>query len=157
MYNNTFYQAQTATPKLNAFHVDNGNAGGVWDFYNNVVYGPFGYEIGNNEVGAVGMVNVLGSWIGQFDFNYYGNNSNGMTFGWSFTGSSNQAQPLSSWLAHLSNAADAHSTLGGNPFSGTPAEGVSASFALTGACLTAGIGGAACGANDGTGPIGCNF
>jgi hypothetical protein len=53
---------------------------------------------------------------------------------------------------------DVHSTtLSSNPFTGTPSEANANSFAITGPATTAGVGGAACGALDGSGPIGCNF
>jgi hypothetical protein len=161
MYNNTFYQGTSSTHKIVAFYTDLGNAGGTWDFYNNIVYSPFGYEgfASSHEAGSITMTGVTSAWIGQFDFNYYGNAGSGvnqMSFGWGLS-SGQFAQSLPAWLTHLSSAADAHSTLGANPFSGTPAEGDYLSFNVSGACTTAGVGGACCGANDGSGAIGCNF
>lgn len=158
MYNNTFYQATGSAHKISAFFVNNGNAGGTWDFYNNVVYGPFGYEgfANSDQDGTISMVGVASSWIGTFDYNYYGNNSPAMSFGWGGT-PSQYAQSLSSWLTHLSGAADSHSTLGGDPFSGTPSEADYKSFAIAGPATTAGMSGVPCGALDGSGAIGSNF
>ena len=44
-----------------------------------------------------------------------------------------------------------------SPFPGPPRAANASSFAITGAALTAGIGGTPCGALDGSGSIGCNF
>jgi len=52
---------------------------------------------------------------------------------------------------------DANSVIGGSPFSSTPAALNSGSFSITGPATTAGRNGAACGALDGTGTVGCNL
>lgn len=154
LYNNTFCQLGSFTRGIAAQFMSRGNSGGTFSFYNNVVYSLQGKYQGNlapsDEWGALYFDTASASWFTQFDHNYYGSNGNGMSFGYG-----HQAQGSTAGWKALGN--DINSTFGGNPFSGTPAEGNTSSFAITGAATTAGIGGVACGALDGSGTIGCNF
>jgi hypothetical protein len=99
----------------------------------------------------VTTINSNPSWFSQCDYNAYGA---GMTFGYGWN-PGQYALPFSTWKGY---GLDAHSVqLASNPFTGTPSEANATSFAITGPATTAGVGGAMCGALDGSGPVGCNF
>lgn len=155
IYNNTFYGAYNSAKKMDAIFCNLGNSGGHWAFYNNLVYSPYGYDgIANSNMPGtmyITTINSNPSWFTQCDYNAYGA---GMTFGYGWN-SGQYALPMSTWKGY---GLDAHSILlSSNPFTGAPSEANSSSFAITGPATTAGVGGAVCGALDGTGPIGCNF
>jgi hypothetical protein len=85
------------------------------------------------------------------DYNAYGT---GMTFGDGYTAGHN-GLALSTWQTH---GFDAHSkTLSSSPFVSAPSEAMTGSFAISGPATTAGKGGVACGALDGSGLVGCDF
>ncbi len=116
-----------------------------YSWYNNIVYFHTYY---NNQGGPYACLSCQGGYGisgTSVDYNYYGT---GMTFG---TGSN---LALGGWQGL---GYDTHSTSGGSPFAGTPSSLVPSSFAITGIATTAGRGGAACGALDGSGTVGCNF
>jgi hypothetical protein len=155
IYNNTFYGAYSGAHKMDAIFCNLGNAGGHWAFYNNLVYSPYGYDgiASSNTPGTMYITNINAnpSWFTQCDYNAYGS---GMTFGYGWN-AGQYALPSSTWKGY---GLDAHSILlASNPFTGTPSEANSSSFAIAGPATTAGVGGAVCGALDGTGQIGCNF
>jgi hypothetical protein len=156
IYNNTFYGPVVSGPhKMDALYCNLGNSGGRWSFYNNLVYSPYGYDgaSSSNKPGSIYItaINANSSWFSQCDYNAYGA---GMTFGYGWN-AGQYALPISNWKGY---GLDAHSiTLSSNPFTGTPSESNPTSFAISGPATTAGVGGAVCGAVDGSGPIGCNF
>jgi hypothetical protein len=155
IYNNTFYGAYNGAHKMDAIYCNLGNAGGHWAFYNNLIYSPYGYDgaSSSNKPGSmfITTINTNPSWFSQCDYNAYGA---GMTFGYGWN-AGQYALPLSTWKGY---GLDAHSVLlASNPFSATPSEANSNSFAIAGPATTAGVGGAVCGAVDGSGQIGCNF
>lgn len=147
--NNTFYSPTGVSPSI-AFAVDPTTPGNL-TFQNNIIWNPVGYKTGsftffdvnNNGNGITGITGA------SVNYNYYGT---GMQFQ-NGTGTS-AALSVASWQAL---GYDLNSTIGGSPFSSTPAAVNIGSFAITGAALTAGVGGAACGALDGSGSVGCNF
>jgi hypothetical protein len=156
IYNNTFYgPVVSSAHKMNAIFCNIGNAGGHWDFYNNLVYSPYGYDglSASNLPGTIYVTNINSnpSWFSQCDYNAYGA---GMTFGNGWN-AGQYGLPLLTWKAY---GLDTHSILlSSNPFTGTPSETNSSSFAITGPATKAGVGGAICGALDGTGAVGCDF
>jgi hypothetical protein len=156
IYNNTFYgPVVSGSHKMDAIYCNLGNAGGHWAFYNNLVYSPYGYDgaASSNKPGSmyITTINTNPSWFSKCDYNAYGS---GMTFGYGWN-AGQYALGMAIWKAL---GLDVHSTtLSSNPFTGTPSEANANSFAITGPATTAGVGGAACGALDGSGPIGCNF
>lgn len=156
IYNNTFYGSNATSPhKMDAIYCNLGNAGGNWAFYNNLVYSPYGYDglAASNQPATIYIkgINSSPAFFTKCDNNAYGS---GITFGigWS---AGQYALPIATWKGY---GFDAHSViLASNPFAGTPAEGNANSFAIAGPALTAGVGGAACGALDGSGQVGCGF
>lgn len=152
VYNNTFYEPQVGGTNtgISTLYNIKGNSGGKWNFYNNLVYSLQGYVSGNAS-GALALYNVNStpSILPMCDYNAYGsgmNFSGGYGVGpWS----------LATWQGF---GFDVHSkTLSSSPFVGTPAEGITGTFAITGPATTAGVGGVACGAMDGSGLVGCDF
>jgi hypothetical protein len=146
-YNNTFYSPLTQF--LAAYFNSASSAVGPFNFYNNIVYAT-GYANGNFSPGALWVQNKYGITATSVNYNYYGT---GMTFATAFASGSLNL-PFSTWRGY---GYDANSALGGNPFSSTPSLATPSSFAITGPATTAGRNGAACGALDGTGTVGCNF
>ena len=138
-YNNTCY-INTSNP---IFYL-NPAAGSTFHAYNNILYpqGSWGTEYGSTKF--IGANSTLAP---QWDYNYY---HTAPTF---YTGS---LISYSSWQAL---GFDAHSHTGGLPFSGTPIAQVPTSFSVNASspAYTGGIGGAICGALDGSGTVGCNF
>lgn len=158
MYNNTFYQPPitSASPMWVFDGYGNGSDGtptGTWNFYNNIVYAANGtYESGAFSSSGLTLPSATASrsTAGTIDHNCYGI---GMTFNPVET-YSNRVN-VATWQGY---GFDTHSkTLTTTPFSGTPTEGAYQSFAITGSATTAGMGGASCGAVDGTGLVGCDF
>jgi len=148
-YNNTIYTPPNVVALAWAAWFNCNSDAGPFTWYNNIVY----YKAYmNNQGGPTGTIGfqpaVYGVAAGNFDYNYYGA---GINFG---TSGGSGTLPLSAWRAL---GYDTHTTSGGSPFSGTPATLSSSSFAITGPATTAGRNGAACGALDGTGTVGCNF
>lgn len=156
MYNNTFYQpTYGGSNKIQAFNCDKSPAdsAATWEFYNNLVFSLVGYENGGNANASLNFPAVIAnpSRLPVCNYNAYGT---GMTFG-DAQGSWNGAKSLATWQAA---GFDVNSTsLGSSPFSTTPTDVASSSYAITGPALTAGIGGVPCGAIDGSGLVGCNF
>jgi hypothetical protein len=138
-YNNTCY-INTSNP---IFYL-NPAAGSTFHTYNNILYtqGSWGAQYG-----SVKFVGANSALAPQWDYNYY---HAAPTF---YTGS---LISYSSWQAL---GFDAHSHTGGSPFSGIPAAQVPTSFSVntSSPAYTGGIGGAICGALDGSGTVGCNF
>ncbi len=162
IYNNTFYQP-AGIPKgsgLAAFtdfiSVPRSGGGGTFEFYNNLVYSDSDkYDAGDYNPGAFTKMGAStgGTWstLSNCDYNAYGSR---MTFGEAW-GAGKLAWPLSQWQSY---GYDTHcTTLTKSPFTGAPAEANYLSFAISGPAATAGKGGIACGAVDGTGPVGCDF
>jgi hypothetical protein len=163
MYNNTFYKPSgLGTRGMDAF-TDIGNpptTGGMgnFQFYNNLIYAADAQYDGIVNSEFPGAFSKYGAITGgtsgtltSTDYNAYGT---GMTFGQSYT-SGQYAWNLTTWRGY---GYDAHSILlGSNPFTATPSETNSASFAISGPATTAGMGGVPCGALDGSGSVGCNF
>ena len=162
IYNNTFYQPAgiPGNSGLVAFTDFDGHplsgGGGTFEFYNNLVYSDADkYDSGDYTPGAFTKMGASTggtmSTLTNCDYNAYGS---GMTFaeGW---GAGELAWPISKWQSY---GYDTHSsTLTTSPFTGTPAEANYLSFAISGPAVTAGKGGVACGAVDGTGSVGCDF
>jgi hypothetical protein len=119
-------------------------AGSTFHAYNNILYpqGSWG-----NEYGSTKFIGANSTLAPQWDYNYY---HTAPTF---YTGS------LISYSAWQALGFDAHSHTGGLPFSGTPTAQVPTSFSVNASspAYTGGIGGAICGALDGSGTVGCNF
>lgn len=162
MYNNTFYKPSGIgglNRGLAAFtNLDTYTSGGAgtWQFYNNLVYAADGNYAGisNSVLPAAFTLMNVGANSGQMtnmDYNAYGS---GMTFGTAWTAGA-YAWALSAWRGY---GFDAHSVLlASSPFLATPAEPNPASFAISGPAAAAGVGGAVCGACDGSGLVGCDF
>ena len=162
IYNNTFYQPAgiPSNSGLAAFtdfsSAPQSGGGGNFQFYNNLVYSAADkYDSGNYNPGAFTKMGAStgGTWstLTNCDYNAYGS---GMTFGEAWA-AGKSAWPLSQWQNY---GYDTHSTtLTASPFTGTPAEANYSSFTISGPAATAGRGGVACGAVDGTGPVGCDF
>jgi hypothetical protein len=150
IYNNTFYSPGGYPQGLGTLYNILGNSGGTWSFYNNLAYSPSGYAFGAASLALVGALTTP-SVFATCDYNAYGS---GMTFGDGYA-SGHSTLPLAKWQ---SVGYDAHSkTLSSNPFVGVPSEANTGSFAITGPATTAGKGGVACGALDGSGLVGCDF
>jgi len=145
-YNNTFYTPPAITAQAYAAWFDNNSGAGPFNWYNNVVYYKTYGQNNGGQAGCLSFTPAYGISASSVNYNYYGT---GMLFG---TSSGNLS--LSSWQ---NLGYDANSVSGGSPFSGTPAALNATSFQVTGAAATAGRNGAACGALDGSGTIGCNF
>lgn len=165
IYNNTFYLPSSSTQAggLCAFtDYDTSASGGSgnFDFYNNLIWSnsspPYQGVSMSNDPGAITKLGASGggtqsTWTANY--NAYGT---GMTFGYSYT-SGQYALSLATWQGF---GYDANSvTVGSNPFTGTPTEAEYTTFAISPSsnAYTAGVGGAICGAVDGSGPIGSNF
>lgn len=166
IYNNTFYKPGGiggANRGIDAFSdlypANTSGGGGTFKFYNNLIYAADGNYDGIRNSNLPGSFNKMNAEIGgglwsalqNMDYNAYGV---GMTFAsaWA-TGLS--ALPLTSWRKY---GYDTHSILlSSNPFTGTPAEANTSSFAINGPAAIAGQGGMPCGALDGSGLVGCNF
>ena len=140
-YNNTCYVANGTNP---VFYLDPA-AGSTFHAYNNVLC-PQGGAWGT-EYGSTKFIGANSTLAPQWDYNYY---YTAPTF---FTGS---LINFSSWQTL---GFDAHSHTGALPFSGTPTAQVPTSFSLntSSPAYTGGVGGAICGALDGSGTVGCNF
>jgi hypothetical protein len=150
IYNNTFYEPTGYKQGLGALYNILGNAGGTWSFYNNLAYSLSGYAFGAGSLALSGALTTP-SVFTSCDYNAYGT---GMTFGDGYTAGHN-GLALSAWQTH---GFDAHSkTLSSSPFLSAPAEAITGSFAISGPATTAGKGGVACGALDGSGLVGCDF
>lgn len=146
-YNNTFYAPITQFSA--AYFNGASSAAGPFNFYNNIVYAT-GYANGNFSPGSLWVQSKYGITAASVNYNYYGT---GMTFATAFASGSLNL-PFSIWRGF---GYDGNSTVGGNPFSSTPSLATPSSYAITGPATTAGRNGAACGALDGTGTVGCNF
>ncbi len=155
-YNNTFY---SANPNLDVlWNVSNGATGAV-SFYNNIVWSD-----GSTPAYDAGARNPIGIWvngptgIASWDHNAYGANGNGVRFATANTFAAGTFNlPLSTWQG---NGYDANSVaMASTPFTGAPAAATPSSFAISvsSPAYTAGVGGAICGALDGSGSVGCNF
>lgn len=145
-YNNTFYTPPAVSAQAYAAWFDNNSGAGPFNWYNNIVYyKTYGQNNGGNT-GCLSFTPAVGISGSTVNHNYYGS---GMLFG---TSSGNLS--LGSWQAL---GYDANSVTGGSPFSSTPAALNINSFATTGPATTAGRNGAACGALDGSGTVGCSF
>jgi hypothetical protein len=141
-YNNTCYVANGTNP---IFYLSPA-AGSTFHAYNNVLY-PQPSASWGAEYGSTKFIGANTSLVPQWDYNYY---RTAPTF---YTGS-----PIS-YSSWQSLGFDAHSHTGGSPFSATPTAQVPSSFAINtaSAAYTGGIGGAICGAIDGSGTVGCDF
>lgn len=166
IYNNTFYKPGGIGGSNHGLDVFTDNrpsntagGGGQFQFYNNLVYAAdANYDGFRNSEWPGAFVKMNGdtggglwSLLTNTDHNAYGS---GMSFatGWA---AGQSTLPLSTWQSY---GYDAHSiVLSSSPFTGTPVEAVSASFAIAGPATTAGVGGVVCGACDGSGLIGCDF
>jgi Right handed beta helix region len=143
--NNVAMVVQTAT-----------TATGPYNFHDNIVYYPGGYQTSYNGTwgGSLafnsggGVAPPFGMTGSDINFNYYGT---GMAWGFS----NSVYTTLAAWST--AQGFDINSTQGGSPFSGTPAAVNISSFAITGPATTAGSTGGPVGALDGTGSVGCNF
>ena len=165
IYNNTFYKPAGIgglNRGLVCFTDYNGanstGGSGSFSFYNNLVYAADGNYEGNANSANPAAFTKMGASTGgtwgtltDCDYNAYGA---GMTFGQAWS-TGDYAWPLSKWQGF---GFDKNSTtLLSNPFNESPSEAIGSTFAISGAAMTAGKGGAACGAIDGTGDVGCNF
>jgi hypothetical protein len=141
-YNNTCYVGNGTSP---IFYLNPG-AGSTFDAYNNVLCPQPSVGWGT-EYGSTKFIGANSTLAPQWDYNYY------LTEPTFYTGSS------ISYTAWQALGFDAHSHIGGSPFSGTPVAHVPSSFALnpSSAAYTGGVGGKSCGALDGSGSVGCNF
>ena len=139
-YNNTCYVANGTNP---VFYLSPA-AGSTFHAYNNILFPQGGWGA---EYGSTKFIGANSTLAPQWDYNYY---RTAPTF---YTGS---LISYSSWQAL---GFDAHSHAGGLPFSGTPTPQVSTSFSVntSSPAYTGGIGGAICGALDGSGTVGCDF
>ena len=145
-YNNTIYTPSGITAQAFAAWFNSQSSAGPFNWYNNIVqYTTYGQSNGG-ATGCLSFTPPYGISPNSVNNNYYGK---GMLFG---TSSANLS--LSAWQAL---GYDTNSISGGSPFSGTPAALNANSFQITGPATTAGRNGAACGALDGTGPVGCNL
>ena len=165
IYNNTFYKPggigglNRGLACFNDLDTSNSAGGtGNFQFYNNLVYADDGnYQGVTNSTSPAAFTKMGastgGTWstLTNCDYNAYGS---GMTFGQDWS-AGDFAWPLSQWQGY---GYDKHSTtLSSSPFTATPKEADYTSFAVSGPATTAGTGGVACGAVDGTGPVGCDF
>ena len=165
IYNNTFYKpsgiggANRGLMCFTDLYGANTSGGtGTFEFYNNLVYAEDGLYEGTQNSANPAAITKMGAETGgtwstltNCNYNAYGS---GMTFGQGW-GTGLYAWPLSRWQGY---GYDKNSTtLNASPFSGTPAEPNPSSFAITGQATTAGRGGVACGALDGSGAVGCDF
>jgi hypothetical protein len=145
-YNNTFYTPPAVTTGAFAAWFDSQSGAGPFNWYNNLVqYTSYGQANGGST-GCLSFTPPFGISPNSVNYNYYGK---GMLFGTSSTNLS-----LSAWQAL---GYDANSIAGNSPFSSTPAARNSSSFQIIGPATTAGRNGAACGALDGSGTVGCNI
>jgi hypothetical protein len=145
-YNNTFYTPPAVTAGAYCAWFDTTTGAGPFEWYNNVVYyNAYGVNQGAAS-GCLSWTPTSGLVAANVNYNYYGT---GMNFG----NGSSANQTLAQWQAA---GYDVNSISGASPFSSTPAFNNPASFAITGAATTAGKGGAACGALDGSGTVGWN-
>jgi hypothetical protein len=144
-YNNTFYAPPASGPSTAIWVTQTGTGPHQW--YNNIVnYPTYSSPQGSPyEFGSVAWNNNGGLSGSNVNYNYYGT---GCTFGAGTTGN------FSTWQA-LGYDANGHGA--GSPFSGAPVALSINSFQITGAATTAGRSGAACGALDGSGTVGCSF
>jgi hypothetical protein len=139
-YNNTCYPSNGTNPILYMSPA----GGSTIHAYNNILYpqGSWGAEYG-----SVKFPGASSSLAPRWDYNYY------LTAPTFWIGS-----PISysSWQAL---GFDAHSHTGGSPFSSKPTAQAPTSFSVSSssAAYTGGVGGAICGALDGSGTVGCNF
>ncbi len=163
IYNNTFYKPGGIGGKnygimvfSDLYPLATGEGGGTFQFYNNLVYAADeNYVNGSNAPASFNKMGAStgGTWstLSKCDYNAYGV---GMTFGQGWT-AGDYGWPLSKWQGY---GYDTHSaTLTTSPFTGRPSEPDYTSFAIEGPATTAGVGGVACGAVDGTGRVGCDF
>ena len=165
IYNNTFYKpggiggAARGLMCFTDLYAANTSGGtGTFEFYNNLVFAEDGVYEGTHNSANPAAITKMGAETGgtwstltNCDYNAYGS---GMTFGQGWDAGLS-AWPLSRWLGY---GYDKNSTtLSSSPFSGSPSEADVSSFAITGPATTAGKGGVACGALDGSGIVGCDF
>lgn len=165
IYNNTFYKPAGiggADRGLNCFAdlygANTSGGAGTFEFYNNLVYAEDSLYAGTHNSVSPAAITKMGASTGgtwstltNCNYNAYGS---GMTFGEGW-GSGLYAWPLAKWQSY---GYDKNSTtLTSSPFTGSPSEADAASFAIAGPAVTAGKGGVACGALDGSGPVGCDF
>ncbi len=138
-FNNTCYPA-SGSP---VFYLNPG-AGSTFHAYNNVFCPQQGWGA---EYGSTKFPGANSSLAPQWDFNYY------------FTAPTFWTGSLISYASWQAKGFDAHSRTGGLPFSGKPTTQVPTSFSLntSSAAYSGGIGGAICGALDGSGTVGCDF
>ena len=152
MTNNTFYSPAVALQALRL--AENATTPGAFTFQNNIIYCPVGYSSGNSAIQVdQSRTGIIGFTPSSCDFNWYGN---GITFMQGIQGS--PLLNISQWRT-APYGFDVDSTVGGtgvSPFAGTPASMNYQSFSVT-SIANVGIGGATCGAVDGSGSIGCNF
>lgn len=163
IYNNTFFKYGGIGGKNSGLIVfedfctdPNSGGTGTFQFYNNLVYAADG-NYDNTDFSA-GCFNKMGAKTGgtwstltNCDYNVYGS---GMNFGQDWS-SGDSGWSLPQWQGY---GYDAHSRiLSSSPFARTPVEPDSSSFGISGPASTAGKGGVACGAVDGTGLVGCDF
>jgi hypothetical protein len=141
LYNNTYY-CSTATQPF--FYTPGPGSGGTVSARNNLFISQSGSWSGS-EYGVIKLASPTSTLIPQWNYNYY---TTAPVF--------NTSTSYASWQAL---GFDANSHTGGSPFSGTPTAQVPTSFALntSSAAYTGGVGGAICGALDGSGSIGTNF
>lgn len=164
IYNNTFYKpsgmgvSDGGLAAFSDYHSVASGGTGTFEFYNNLVYAEDGlYEGVKNSAYPAAMTKMgastggTGSALTNCDYNAYGS---GITFGQDWT-TGDTAWPLSKWqqFGYDKNS----TTLVSSPFTGSPSEGSDSTFAISGAAMTAGKGGVACGAVDGSGLVGCDF
>jgi hypothetical protein len=158
--NNTLYNPVTVGTgsDFNAVHgVASSSPAGTYKFQNNLVWSEGTYASGNHAAGAVWFEALTGITPSSVDYNAYGSNSNAITFAKAFVGGSDNL-PLSTWQSAGSGYGfDTHSTtLASSPFVNSLTS-ILSDFSISGPALTAGVGGVACGAMDGSGLVGCNF
>ena len=163
IYNNTFYKPSGIGGQNRGLMCFTDNYGantvggtGTFEFFNNIVYAEDGiYEDGN--AGASCFVKMgastggIWSTLTNCDYNVYGS---GMTFAQDWK-TGDYGWPLSKWQGFGYDKDS--TTLTSSPFTGSPSEANTASFAISGPAATAGKGGVSCGALDGSGAVGCDF
>ena len=141
-YNNTCYVGNGTNPILYL----NPAAGSTFHAYNNV-FCPQPSVGWGAEYGSTKFIGANTALAPQWDYNYY------FTAPMFYTGS---RISYSAWQAL---GFDSHSHTGALPFSATPTAQVPTSFSLntSSSAYTGGVGGAICGALDGSGTVGCDF